>query len=657
MHIQDMYFVHPIKLHCTSNFPSLFIQNQTIVYGGGTQTICHPTAQHHHSISPPPNCTKPPPVPLHLIAPHSCRPPPPPLSSTAPPPPPLPFTSTQLHKTTTYSPSPHNTAELPTSATTTLLHSSTSTSTQLHKTTTCSPSPHSTAQLRTSATTTILHGSTSTTPEMNKIAPPMAEINDLGGMVVNCSGGKEEGEGKWIKKNEMTNLGGMVVVCRSGKEEGEVGRRRQKFDQATFGPFISLLFKYHMIHVYCEHEVDKDPGINHVYDLGNFTDDEQYMGSNMTFAELLRHDYKAVSISQNNFSIQDDGIDYDEDGSDMNDEEITDALEKVKQDKKIERDYEEELRQLERVVENKRTQLNGMDSEYEDSTDLDSPDEASEEEDCGHLVPVQPKIRRSSVFKKYKQGTTPQDTVFYVGQEFDNAEKLKKAIRDYCIFHARDFGVREGITQTKYVVDLRDRTCSCNTWQLSGIPCKHAVAAIWKSVEHPEQYVASCFTKFEYLKAYNFPLEPLNGPNEWPVSLLQPILAPPLKKERGKHFKSEKQGKKHVKSNDNAPCTPEGLRSSFCKSPNDEKYERTETGGKLPWGSQSKIARQLGCAKSTVCKIFNKAVKQREKGEAIDVSSKKKATQAENDITKTVRSGYNQHHCINEALIEHIQMH
>ncbi|XP_021724899.1 uncharacterized protein LOC110692207 [Chenopodium quinoa] len=92
------------------------------------------------------------------------------------------------------------------------------------------------------------------------------------------------------------------------------------------------------------------------------------------------------------------------------------------------------------------------------------------------------------------------------------------------------FGVRDGITQTKYVVDLRDRTCSCNTCQLSGIPCKHAISAIWKSVEHPKQYVASSFTKPEYLKAYDFPMEPLNGPNEWPISQIESISSPPLKK-------------------------------------------------------------------------------------------------------------------------------
>ncbi|XP_021719090.1 uncharacterized protein LOC110686810 [Chenopodium quinoa] len=39
-------------------------------------------------------------------------------------------------------------------------------------------------------------------------------------------------------------------------------------------------------------------------------------------------------------------------------------------------------------------------------------------------------------------------------------------------------GVKKGATQTKYIVNLSDRTCSCNAWQVSGIPCQHAVVAI-----------------------------------------------------------------------------------------------------------------------------------------------------------------------------------
>ena len=46
--------------------------------------------------------------------------------------------------------------------------------------------------------------------------------------------------------------------------------------------------------------------------------------------------------------------------------------------------------------------------------------------------------------------------------------------------------------------------------------------------------------------------------------------------------------------------------------------------GKLPWGIQTKIAKELNCHKSTICKIFKRAEKQRARGEAVDVSNKKK---------------------------------
>ncbi|XP_057249985.1 uncharacterized protein LOC130591089 [Beta vulgaris subsp. vulgaris] len=91
------------------------------------------------------------------------------------------------------------------------------------------------------------------------------------------------------------------------------------------------------------------------------------------------------------------------------------------------------------------------------------------------------------------------------------------------------FGVREGATQVKYVVNLLNRTCSCNAWQVSGIPCNHVVAAIWKNGDPPEQYVADWFHKCNYLKAYQFNLEPLSGPQVWPTSQYS-IQPPPVKK-------------------------------------------------------------------------------------------------------------------------------
>lgn len=41
----------------------------------------------------------------------------------------------------------------------------------------------------------------------------------------------------------------------------------------------------------------------------------------------------------------------------------------------------------------------------------------------------------------------------------------------------------------KYVVNLGHGTCACRRWQLSGIPCAHAVACMWHCNRAPEDYV------------------------------------------------------------------------------------------------------------------------------------------------------------------------
>ena len=118
----------------------------------------------------------------------------------------------------------------------------------------------------------------------------------------------------------------------------------------------------------------------------------------------------------------------------------------------------------------------------------------------------------------------------------EKLEKSKIFARGWLAFWDGNFsyGVRQGSTQVRYVVNLGNKTCSCNAWQLSGISCNHVVAAIWKANEIPEHYVADCYKKVNYLKAYEFPLEPLNGPQMWPDSPYDPIIAPPLKRLRNR---------------------------------------------------------------------------------------------------------------------------
>ena len=66
----------------------------------------------------------------------------------------------------------------------------------------------------------------------------------------------------------------------------------------------------------------------------------------------------------------------------------------------------------------------------------------------------------------------------------------------------------------KHVVKLTRKCCTCRVWDLIGIPCKHLVAAIYKNLERPEDYVHACFRKDAYVAAYKEMITPLPNQDE-----------------------------------------------------------------------------------------------------------------------------------------------
>ncbi|XP_039133310.1 uncharacterized protein LOC120270379 [Dioscorea cayenensis subsp. rotundata] len=95
---------------------------------------------------------------------------------------------------------------------------------------------------------------------------------------------------------------------------------------------------------------------------------------------------------------------------------------------------------------------------------------------------------------------------------------------DNLFFHAR-----EG-----YVVLLENHNCSCRKWDKTGIPCQHALAALAFQGLDPLEYIAHWFKKETYLKAYQFPVNPLRGRAFWVTSEEGPLLPPIVKKMPGR---------------------------------------------------------------------------------------------------------------------------
>uniref|UniRef100_A0A2N9GEU7 SWIM-type domain-containing protein n=1 Tax=Fagus sylvatica TaxID=28930 RepID=A0A2N9GEU7_FAGSY len=48
--------------------------------------------------------------------------------------------------------------------------------------------------------------------------------------------------------------------------------------------------------------------------------------------------------------------------------------------------------------------------------------------------------------------------------------------------------------QQKFVVNLREKTCGCKKWDITGIPCHHAISAILHEGSKIEDYVDHCYT-------------------------------------------------------------------------------------------------------------------------------------------------------------------
>ena len=65
-----------------------------------------------------------------------------------------------------------------------------------------------------------------------------------------------------------------------------------------------------------------------------------------------------------------------------------------------------------------------------------------------------------------------------------------------------------------HVVNLTRKCCTCRVWDLTGIPCKHGVATIYKNLEMLEDYVHACFRNDVYVAAYKEMITPLPSQDE-----------------------------------------------------------------------------------------------------------------------------------------------
>ncbi|XP_021834856.1 uncharacterized protein LOC110774604, partial [Prunus avium] len=186
---------------------------------------------------------------------------------------------------------------------------------------------------------------------------------------------------------------------------------------------------------------------------------------------------------------------------------------------------------------------------------------------------------------------------------FATLEKLKKQSA-WCIprlageskYEVKCFG------GTQVVVDLRNRSCSCRQWDLTGIPCKHACAAIGQLNGNHISYVHDYYKKEAFMKAYKPMVHPMPSQDLWPKTNFPPLLPPKFHKQPGRPKKSRISlaGEPSSSSNPKAKHLPRynlEIKCSICKQAghNKRKCPRVNEAGsssQVPSQRQKKIAHQ-----------------------------------------------------------------
>nr|KAJ0225319.1 hypothetical protein LSAT_V11C100031470 [Lactuca sativa] len=104
-----------------------------------------------------------------------------------------------------------------------------------------------------------------------------------------------------------------------------------------------------------------------------------------------------------------------------------------------------------------------------------------------------------------------------------------------CLEFIREYLMKrvKGPWNDQHVVDMEKKECSCRKWELTGIPCKHAIASLNEIADNNEKvgelytYVHKVYLLDTWKEMYSFKVEPIKGRAMWPKSDCPTTLVPP----------------------------------------------------------------------------------------------------------------------------------
>lgn len=93
-----------------------------------------------------------------------------------------------------------------------------------------------------------------------------------------------------------------------------------------------------------------------------------------------------------------------------------------------------------------------------------------------------------------------------------------------------------------FIVNLKDRTCTCREWDLTEVPCVNACAAIINEGKDAFDHVHDYYTVETYKKIYAGVLMPVPDKSQWIYSGLPEIGPPKNRRLHGRQKKTTNKG-------------------------------------------------------------------------------------------------------------------
>ncbi|XP_027102956.1 uncharacterized protein [Coffea arabica] len=165
--------------------------------------------------------------------------------------------------------------------------------------------------------------------------------------------------------------------------------------------------------------------------------------------------------------------------------------------------------------------------------------------------------------KRYQKGCTL--TGHITPRIVEKLKEIGQASRKCQMHMASEDTFQVGDMDRTYIVNLRQRICDCDAFQISRILCKHATLGVIYRKEKLENYCEVWFTKDMYLKTYSHMIHPIPHVKRWPPMpevLPTTVLSPPLRRAPGRPRVNRRR------EVDETACTTQEKRSSTLKCGN-----------------------------------------------------------------------------------------